>query len=87
MNERIEELKLKAIDFADATYKYDLNEGFKIQEWDAIRLDEFAKLIIEECMRMCDVTEMGFETHGCSVEASGAITVKEYIAEHFGIEE
>lgn len=49
--------------------------------------EKFAELIIRECMRMCEVTEMGFETHGCSVEASGAITVKQYIAEHFGIEE
>ena len=49
VNERIEELKLKAIDFADATYKYDLSKGFQIQEWDAIRLDEFTKLIVAEC--------------------------------------
>jgi hypothetical protein len=50
MNERIEELKLKAIDFADATYKYDLSKGFQIQEWDKIRIDEFAKLVVKECM-------------------------------------
>jgi hypothetical protein len=26
-------------------------------------------------------------THECDVEASGAITVKQFIAEHFGVEE
>jgi len=40
-----------------------------------------------ECMRMCEVTEMSFVTHGCDVEASGAITVRKFIAEHFGVEE
>ena len=49
MNKRIEELKLKAIDYADATYKYDLSKGFQIQEWDTIRMNEFAKLVVKEC--------------------------------------
>jgi hypothetical protein len=35
---------------------------------------------------MCEVTEMSFVTHDCDVEASGAITVKQFIAEHFGVE-
>ena len=48
---------------------------------------KFAELIVRECMRMCDVTEMSFVTHNCDVEASGAITVKQFIAEHFGVEE
>lgn len=51
-----------------------------------VELEKLVELIVKECMRMCEVTQMGFETHGCSVEASGAITVKEYIAEHFGVE-
>ncbi len=49
-------------------------------------VEKFAELIIEECMRMCEVTEMSFVTHDCDVEASGAITVKHFIAEHFGVE-
>jgi hypothetical protein len=49
--------------------------------------EKFAELIVRECMRMCEVTEMSFVTHGCDVEASGAITVKQFIAEHFGVEE
>jgi hypothetical protein len=48
---------------------------------------KFAELIVRECMRMCEVTEMSFVTHDCDVEASGAITVKQFIAEHFGVEE
>ena len=48
---------------------------------------KFAELIVAECMRMCEVTEMSFVTHDCDVEASGAITVKQFIAEHFGVEE
>jgi len=48
--------------------------------------EKFAELIVRECMRMCEVTEMSFVTHHCDVEASGAITVKQFIAEHFGVE-
>ena len=51
------------------------------------QLEKFAELIVKECMRMCEVTEMSFVTHDCDVEASGAITVKQFIAEHFGVEE
>ena len=82
MNERIKELAIKAginkdaFQFSGTPIKHIVDEP---------SLEKFAQLIIEECMRMCEVTEMGFETHGCSVEASGAITVKEYIAEHFGV--
>ncbi len=53
----------------------------------AEHLEKFAELIVRECMRMCEVAEMSFVTHDCDVEASGAITVKQFIAEHFGVEE
>jgi hypothetical protein len=79
MNERIEELKLKAIDFADATYKYDLSEGFKIQEWDAIRLNEFAKLIVRECM------EISYEYDFPKMSGPGMI-IAGRIEQHFGVE-
>jgi hypothetical protein len=49
-------------------------------------MERYTELIVRECMRMCEVTEMSFVTHGCDVEASGAITVKQFIAEHFGVE-
>jgi len=48
--------------------------------------EKFAELIVRECMRMCEVAEMSFVTHDCDVEASGAITVKQFIAEHFEVE-
>lgn len=78
MNERIRELvgesHLDVYGLGKDRYK-----------WEST-VDKFAKLIIEECMRMCEVTEMSFVTHDCDVEASGAITVKHFIAEHFGVE-
>jgi hypothetical protein len=52
-----------------------------------VDLEKFAELIVRECMRMCEVAEMSFVTHDCDVEASGAITVKQFIAEHFGVGE
>ena len=48
--------------------------------------DEFAELIVRECMHMCDTAQMGYLTHGLEKEASGAISVKQYIEEHFGVE-
>lgn len=80
MNERIKELEKQATIVVEGWS--DENGTTRYYEFNR---EKFAQLIIEECMRMCEVTEMGFETHGCSVEASGAITVKEYIAEHFGV--
>lgn len=53
MNPRIAELLAQATDYADATYKYDLSRGYQIQEWDAIRTNQFAHLILEECLLLC----------------------------------
>ena len=78
MNERIKELA------EQAGY---LPDSFGIGHWDMPECKKFAELIVRECMRMCEVTEMSFVTHDCDVEASGAITVKQFIAEHFGVEE
>ena len=78
MNERIRELA------EQAGYLPDM---FGIGHWDMPECKKFAELIVQECMRMCEVTEMSFVTHDCDVEASGAITVKQFIAEHFGVEE
>ena len=76
MNERIKQLADQCEDYGswdNKTYTFDK--------------EKFAQLIVRECMRMCEVTEMSFVTHDCDVEASGAITVKQFIAEHFGVEE
>ena len=72
MNERIRELYYECCDECLTTEQ---------------SYQKFAELIVKECMRMCEVTEMSFVTHDCDVEASGAITVKQFIAEHFGVEE
>jgi hypothetical protein len=76
MNERIQELAEQCESFGswdNKTYTFDK--------------EKFAELIVKECMRMCEVAEMSFVTHDCDVEASGAITVKQFIAEHFEVEE
>jgi hypothetical protein len=48
--------------------------------------ERFAELIVQECMRMCEVAEVGYYTHGHTKEANGCVSAKEYIAEHFGVE-
>jgi len=62
------------------------------QCWDT-RLDglhfdqeKFAELVVEECMRMCEVAQVGYLTHGLEEEASGAFSVKQYIKEYLGVE-
>ena len=82
MNEQIR-------DFAEHCDFYVGNEHSEKshEEKQRIWVEKFAELIVRECMRMCEVTEMSFVTHDCDIEASGAITVKQFIAEHFGVEE
>ena len=52
-------------------------------------LDErkFAESIVRECMRMCDCADVSLLEHNYPKEASGASSVKQFIAEHFGVEE
>jgi len=50
-------------------------------------LEKFAELIVQECMRMCEVAQVGYLTHGLEKEASGAFSVKQYIEEYLGVEE
>ena len=49
--------------------------------------NKFTELIVGECMRMCDVAAIGYESHGHMKEANGCYSAKEYIEEHFGVEE
>ena len=49
-------------------------------------IEKFAELIVRECMRMCDVAAIGYESHGHMKEANGCYSAKEYIEEHFGVE-
>ena len=48
--------------------------------------EKFAELIVKECMRMCEVAQVGYLTHGLEKEASGAFSVKQYIEEYLGVE-
>jgi len=50
-------------------------------------LEKFAELIVKECMRMCEVAQVGYLTHGLEKEASGAFSVKQYIEEYLGVDE
>ena len=73
MNERIKELASKV------WYHGNLEEQNE-------NIQMFAELIVRECMRMCDVAAVGYETHGHTKEANGCYSAKEYIEEHFGVE-
>ncbi len=79
MNERIRELVKQAQQYAE----YVTPQGL---EWFDTFKEKFAELIIKECMRMCDVAAVGYETHGRTKEANGCYSAKEYIEEHFGVE-
>jgi len=80
MNERIKELCIKS----GAWDHYEVNEGV---DGDEVPMQEFAELIVQECMRMCEVAQVGYLTHGLEKEASGAFSVKQYIEEYLGVEE
>ena len=78
MNERIETLaKAAGYDMINKAAMRAL--GFDVEK--------FAQLIIEECLRMCDCADVSLLEHNRPQEASGASSVKQFIAEHFGVEE
>ena len=81
--EIVEELILKAIDYADATYKPHPSEGFRIQEWDIIRLTRLVELAVTECIDVID------ETHGSKklMRPDPYQRIVSNIQEHFGSEE
>lgn len=64
-----------------------MNERIQ-QLWNRSNYDEevFAELIVGECVRMCDVAAIGYESHNHFKEANGCYSAKEYIEEHFGVE-
>jgi hypothetical protein len=80
MNERIRELERQATE----TVKCGLN-GTSTTE--SFNRKKFAELIVQECMRMCDCADVSLLEHNRPQEASGASSVKQFIAEHFGVEE
>ena len=72
MNERIKEL-MKQADYPAPEL--------------ALRAHKLAELILQECLRMCDCADVSLLEHNRPQEASGASSVKQFIAEHFGVEE
>ena len=80
MNERIQNLKDKIW-----TEEYWTNPN--TDKLLPAQLNKFAELIVQECMRMCDCADVSLLEHDRPQEASGASSVKQFIAEHFGVEE
>ena len=78
MNERIRLLA------EQATTYHNGGLGTEIELFDK---EKFAELIVKECMRMCDCADVSLLEHNRPQEASGASSVKQFIAEHFGVEE
>ena len=87
MNKRIKSLADKTALLIPGVYTIEYESGKMGVEFTEDALEKFAELIIKECMRMCDTAQMGYLTHGLEKEASGAVSVKQYIEEHFGVEE
>jgi hypothetical protein len=86
MNERIRllaEQALKSSMVHDGVYRPEGYNNAVSKEF----ADKFAQLIIEECLRMCDCADVSLLEHNRPQEASGASSVKQFIAEHFGVEE
>ena len=79
MNERIKELWEQSTGAAVPA------EGF-YSSASKYNIEKFAELIVGECMRMCDVAAIGYESHNHFKEANGCYSAKEYIEEHFGVE-
>jgi hypothetical protein len=87
MNERIRELEKQA--YVEVTQPWrDPGSGY-VQEITTKEFsrEKFALLIVQECMRMCEVAQVGYLTHGLEKEASGAISVKQYIEDYLGVEQ
>ena len=83
MNERIRKLLNEATKIVETT---DHCSGDS-ESHTEVDVEKFAELIVGECMRMCDVAAIGYESHGHMKEANGCYSAKEYIEEHFGVEE
>ena len=75
MNERIHEL------WAQCVVKHTKDP----MNWQTVA-DEFALLIVRECMRMCEVAEVGLLTHGLNEQSYGASNAKQYISDWFEAE-
>ena len=79
MNERIQELAEQA--------RASVPPGLVVEEWIQVYNVKLGELIVQECLRMCDCADVSLLEHNRPQEASGASSVKQFIAEHFGVEE
>jgi hypothetical protein len=77
MNERIAKLY-------DQALVLESNGDYVAGELDPVK---FAELIVRDCMRMCEVSQVSLLTHGLREESRGAMNVKQHISDWFGIEE
>ena len=89
MNEQIKLLVEQANLSADKTYQFDPKDGFKIQEWDKIRLEKFAELIVRKCIKVMEEPDYGSE-HDFVIVDTGERIKKHFsirIQDLFGVEE
>ena len=86
MNERIKELAEQATSTLSVNHEGYRGKGYT-EQVEFFDKEKFAELIVRECMRMCDVAAIGYESHNHFKEANGCYLAKEYIEEHFGVEE
>lgn len=76
MNEKIRELEKQAIDALR-------HKPFSMEQF----REKFAEVIVRECMRMCDVAQVGYLTHGHTLQGQGCQGAKRYISDWFEVEE
>lgn len=82
MNERIKELMEYAVRFR---LDPDSNTHEALVQPEDLEL--FAELIVRECMSMCDVAQVGYLTHGHTLQGEGCQGAKQYISDWFEVEE
>lgn len=82
MNERIKELMEYAVRFR---LDPDSNAYEALVQPEDLEL--FAELIVRECMSMCDVAQVGYLTHGHTLQGEGCQGAKRYISDWFEVEE
>jgi hypothetical protein len=77
MNKRIEEL---------AQCNERILNFFQTGPVQRAAIEEFAELIVRECMRMCEVAEVGLLTHGLKEQSYGAVGAKQHISNWFEVD-
>jgi hypothetical protein len=77
MNERIAKLY-------DQALVLESNGDYIAGELDPVK---FAELIVRDCMRMCEVSQVSLLTHGLREQSYGASNAKQHISDWFGVEE